>query len=62
MKDKEINQLHNLIIDTILNSELNIDSIPDDLEKELYGVLLKVLQEKILLNPKCCFSFLKKKK
>lgn len=36
-------ELKNAIIDIILNSGMNIESIPDDVERELYGFILTQL-------------------
>lgn len=37
--------LHKAIIDTILASPLNIESIPDEVERQLYEQILLVLEE-----------------
>ena len=39
--------INNEIIDAILKSSLNIKCIPDDLEKEIYERILKVIEEEI---------------
>lgn len=39
------NLLHSKIIDIILNSSLNIQAIPDDVERELYYSIFTVLEE-----------------
>lgn len=36
-------ELKNAIVDIILNSGMNIESIPDDVERELYGFILTQL-------------------
>lgn len=63
MQEKEVNQLHAKIIDLILNSELNIELIPDELERKLYESLLEVLQKELVdKRSTCLFNLCKKKK
>lgn len=49
MNKKQIEKLHEKIIDTILsNPLLNISYIPDELERELYLILFREIQENII--------------
>lgn len=46
-------QIKNKIIDTILaNEELNMDSIPDHIERQMYEAILDIL-EKEIVDKKC---------
>ena len=65
MNEDLANILHKQIIDYILNSSLNIQSIPDDIEREMYEKILDILINQ-LPSQKSCFkcisSCFKKKK
>ena len=51
-------QINDRIIDFILASPLNIDIIPDDIEREMYEKILDVIVEEII-NDSSCFDTLK---
>jgi hypothetical protein len=46
-------KIKNRIIDLILNSKLNIESIPDDLERQMYESILDVIEDQVV-GCKCC--------
>ena len=51
MDSENINGIKNMVIDCILSSDLNIESIDDDLERQLYEIILtgieRIANEKI---------------
>jgi len=48
-------KINKAIIDLIINSPLNIQSIPDDIEIEMYTKILEIIEE----NPNCMDKLLK---
>jgi len=50
--------IHSKIVDIILNSRMNIERIPDDIEREMYMNILSVLED-TLPKTSCCIKFKK---
>lgn len=45
MSETEVLELRDRIIELILDSPLNIDDIPDDVEREMYEILFESLHK-----------------
>jgi hypothetical protein len=59
VKNTEIlsEEIKKKVIDIIINSDLNIQSIPDDVEREMYNTIFDVL-EITLQNSNPCSQFI----
>lgn len=57
-KNEQTKLIHKKIVDIILASPLNIDSIPDDVEREMYESILDVLDQTQIIDKGCslCWS------
>lgn len=65
MSNHELSHIINeQIIDHILNSPLNISTIPDDIEREMYHKILYIIEENLTSAntqaqlSSCCFVFM----
>ena len=60
MSEEKVNALHTKIIDIILQSPLNIESIPDDIERAIYEQILEALQSEVGKScARTCWCWLK---
>ena len=54
MEDKQIHELHKRIVRMILESDINIDIIPDEIEEQIYLTLLEVIYYGTKKKYFCC--------
>jgi hypothetical protein len=52
-------QIKRSVIDVILASPLNVQSIPDDIERQIYEEIFNIIDT--TMNAQSCFSFCHKK-